>query len=62
MSLLLMIVLAFETDVEFFALIRRAPEMILIRREYYEPLKEQIRFVFNELLKRIPFELSFSAE
>lgn len=55
-SVLVIMVVAFETDVEFFALVRRAPEMILIRREYYEPLKEQVRFFFNEFLKKIQIE------
>ncbi len=51
-SLLVVMVVAFETDTEFFALLRRAPEMVLIRRQYYEPVKEQIQFVFGEIYKK----------
>lgn len=56
MSLLFVMVITFETDVEFFALLRRAPEMILIRREYYEPVKERIQFLINEFMKKIQIE------
>lgn len=51
-SLLVVMVIVFETDVEFFALLRRAPEMVMIRRQYYEPAKEQIQVVFGEVYKK----------
>lgn len=52
LSLLVVMVIAFETDTEFFALLRRAPEMVLIRRQYYEPAKEQVKLVLNQFFKK----------
>lgn len=51
-SLIVVMIIAFETDAEFFALLRRAPEMVLIRRQYYEPIKEQIQFLIGQILKK----------
>ena len=45
-------VIAFETDTEFFALLRRAPEMVLIRRQYYEPAKEQVKIVMEQVFRK----------
>lgn len=52
LCVLIIMVVVFETDIEFFALLRRAPEMIAIRRQYYEPVKEQLQFVVNEIFKK----------
>lgn len=45
-------IIAFETNTEFFALLRRAPEMVLIRRQYYEPVKEQVMTVVDQVLRK----------
>lgn len=52
LSVLIVMVVIFEIDLEFFAFLRRAPEMILIRRQYYEPVKEQIKMVVDQWLKK----------
>ncbi|KAK2705234.1 hypothetical protein QYM36_017320 [Artemia franciscana] len=42
MSLAAMVVIVFETENEFFASARRVPELVILRREYYEPAKDYI--------------------
>lgn len=54
-SLFVVMVIAFEMDTEFFALLRRAPEMVSIRRQYYEPAKEQIKLTVNQMLNKLQF-------
>ncbi|XP_018901847.2 FERM domain-containing protein 5 isoform X4 [Bemisia tabaci] len=44
--LFLMVVIILETDYEVLAMLRRAPEMIMIRRRYYEPAKEFLKSRF----------------
>ncbi|XP_065207440.1 FERM domain-containing protein 5 isoform X2 [Planococcus citri] len=52
LSLLIVMIIAFETNTEFFALLRRAPEMVLIRRQYYEPVKEQVMTVVDQVFRK----------
>lgn len=52
-SLFVVMIIAFEIDVEFFALLRRAPEMVTVRRQYYEPAKEQIQLAVNRVFQTI---------
>lgn len=45
-SLLVIIILVLETDYEILGSLRRAPEMITLRRLYYEPTKEFFKSTF----------------
>lgn len=45
-SLLVIVILILETDYEILGSLRRAPEMITLRRLYYEPTKEFFKSKF----------------
>lgn len=45
-SLLVIVILVLETDYEILGSLRRAPEMITLRRLYYEPTKEFFKSKF----------------
>lgn len=51
-SLLTLVVLVLETDYEILGSLRRAPEMIALRRLYYEPTKEYFRSKFSSGARR----------
>ncbi|KAG8327286.1 FERM domain-containing protein 5 [Homalodisca vitripennis] len=46
-SLVIVIIFVLETDYEILGSLRRAPEMITLRRLYYEPTKEFFRLKFS---------------
>lgn len=51
-SLITLVILVLETDYEVLGSLRRAPEMIALRRLYYEPTKEYIQSKFSQGSKR----------
>ena len=50
LSLALATVLVLESDCEVLGSVRRMPEMVVLRRDYYEPAKEFLRQKFGKLL------------
>lgn len=50
-SLFVIVILVLETDYEALGTLRRAPEMISLRRLYYEPTKEYFRAKFSTSAK-----------
>lgn len=50
MSILLLVII--ESESELFSHLKKLPELVLFRREYYEPLKRSIRQTFESNFKR----------
>ena len=50
LSLALATVLVLESDCEVLGTMRRWPEMVVLRRDYYEPVKEFLRQKLAKLL------------
>lgn len=50
LSLALATVLVLESDCEVLGTVRRWPEMVVLRRDYYEPVKEFLRQKLAKLL------------
>lgn len=50
--LAVLLVLVLESDSELFANLRKLPEVVLLRHEYYEPLKRSVRQTVASALKR----------
>lgn len=50
LSLALATVLVLESDSEVLGTVRRWPEMVVLRRDYYEPTKEFLRQKLARLL------------
>ncbi|XP_075216636.1 FERM domain containing isoform X2 [Lycorma delicatula] len=47
LSLIVIVIIVLETDYEVLGAIRRAPEMVTLRRIYYEPIKEYFKAKFS---------------
>ena len=50
LSLALATVLVLESDCEVLGSVRRIPEMVVLRRDYYEPAKEFLRQKFGKIM------------
>jgi hypothetical protein len=50
LSLALATVLVLESDCEVLGTVRRWPEMVVLRRDYYEPVKEFLHQKLTKLL------------
>lgn len=47
LSLILIVIIVLETDYEVLGALRRLPEMVTLRRLYYEPIKEYFKSKFS---------------